>query len=156
RSRQHRFLLAAYSGAGLAIALAYTKSLIYGYSSAPWNELNHPLLVATLVVLIFGVIGARAVFVLPVSVRANWIFRLTAVHSPKAYFAAVRKSVYVLTAIPILLITIGLLFGIWPTGPALEHAVMLTLVGILAVEISLHQFRKIPFACSYLPGGSNV
>jgi hypothetical protein len=42
RSRQHRLLLAAYGGAGLAIALAYAKSLLYGYSNEPWYELNEP------------------------------------------------------------------------------------------------------------------
>ncbi|MBV9157172.1 MAG: hypothetical protein JO097_12995 [Acidobacteriaceae bacterium] len=31
RSRQHRLLLAIYGGVGLAIALAYTKSLLHGY-----------------------------------------------------------------------------------------------------------------------------
>ena len=30
------------------------------------------------------------------------------------------------------------------------------LVGILLVELLLHRFRKIPFACSYLPGKANL
>ncbi len=33
RSRQHRLLLAAYGGIGFAIALSYTKSLLYGHSA---------------------------------------------------------------------------------------------------------------------------
>ena len=42
--------------------------------------------------MVFAVIGARAVFALPISLPANWIFRITAVHSPQAYFSAARKA----------------------------------------------------------------
>lgn len=92
RSRQHRLLLAAYGGAGLAIALAYAKGLLYGYSNEPWYQLNKPLLIGSFVLLSFVVIGARAAFALPIALPANWIFRMTAVHRPADYFAAVRKS----------------------------------------------------------------
>jgi hypothetical protein len=30
---------------------------------------------------------------------------------------------------------------------------VLVLAGLLIADLSLHQFRKIPFACSWLPGG---
>ena len=33
---------------------------------------------------------------------------------------------------------------------------MLLLLAILVVQMSLQRFRKIPFACSYLPGKSNL
>jgi hypothetical protein len=49
RSRQHRLLLAAYAGIGFAIALAYARSFIYGYSEQHWNEPNKPFLVASFV-----------------------------------------------------------------------------------------------------------
>lgn len=160
RSRQHRLLLAAYGGIGLAIALAYTKGLLYGYADegngARWYQLNEPLLVGSLVLLCFCVIGARAVFALPIALPANWIFRVTTVHSPAAYFAAVRKSLFALTAIPIWIASTILYFAIWPGRPALEHMIVLVLTGVLLVERSLYQFQKIPFACSYLPGKANL
>jgi pimeloyl-ACP methyl ester carboxylesterase len=156
RSRQHRFLLAAYGGVGLAIALAYAKSLVYGYSETPWNRLNQPLLIASLVLLIFSVLGARAIFSLPMALPANWIFRITAVHSPSAYFAAVKRALYTLTVIPIVATAAVVYFSIWSGRPALEHSILLLMVGIVMVETSLYQFRKIPFACSYLPGGANI
>ncbi|HYL37283.1 MAG TPA: alpha/beta hydrolase [Bryobacteraceae bacterium] len=156
RSRQHRFLLAAYGGAGLAIALAYAKSLLYGTSRTPWYQLNRPLLVGSIVLLSFAVIAARAVFALPQALPANWVFRVTAVHSPAAYFAAVRKTLFTLTAVPIWIISAIAYFSIWPGRPALEHMLLLIPVGVLVVEISLYQFRKLPFACSYLPGGANI
>jgi cobalamin biosynthesis protein CobD/CbiB len=33
---------------------------------------------------------------------------------------------------------------------------IMVVTGILMVEISLHRFRKIPFACSYLPGKAKI
>lgn len=156
RSRQHRLLLAAYGGAGLAIALAYAKSLLYRQSAIPWDHANQPLLVGGLVLLIFSVIGTRAIFALPLALPANWIFRITAVHSPRAYFAAVRKSLVFLTAVPVWCVCAMVYLAIWPGRPALEHLLLLALVGILIVERGLYQFRKIPFACSYLPGSANV
>ena len=40
--------------------------------------------------------------------------------------------------------------------PVSKHLLVLALLGILLVEISLQAFRKIPFACSYLPGTGNL
>jgi hypothetical protein len=163
RSRQHRLLMAAYAGIGLAIALAYARDFLYGSSSFEpayrdlhWNQVNGPFLVGSLVLLFFAVIGARAVFAMPISLRANWIFRITAVHSPSAYAAAVRKSLFVLTAIPIWILSATLFFAIWPVRFAGQHVAMMLVTGFLMVEISLHRFRKIPFACSYLPGKAKV
>ena len=156
RSRQHRFLLAAYGGVGLAIALAYAKDLIYGRSRMGWNHVTFQGLIVSLVLLVFGVVGARAVFALPIALRANWIFRITAIHSPAAYYAAVRKSLVELTAVPICAVSAAAYLAIWPGPAALAHVAVLAATGVLLVDLALHQFRKIPFACSYLPGSANL
>jgi hypothetical protein len=114
------------------------------------------LLVGSLVMLFFAVTGARAVFSQPVALRANWILRLTAVQPADAYFAAVRKSLFALVAVPILLAWAALFFAIWPADAAARHMIILTVAGFLMVQTSLHGFRKIPFACSYLPGKANI
>jgi predicted permease len=163
RSRQHRLILAAYAGIALAIGLAYTRDLIYGPSSfeamqvaAAWNQPNGSFLAATMIALFFAVVGARAVFAMPIALPANWIFRLTAVRSPAAYFHAVRKSLYTVAAIPVWIAAAAALFTIWPAWAAAEHVALLVILGTLLVELSLHRFRKIPFACSYLPGKANL
>src|SRR5262249_37317978 len=79
RSRQHRMLLAVYGGIGLAIGLAYARSVVYG--KAPWNRPTFEMLVGSFVLLFFAAIGTRAVFAFPVALRANWIFRITSVHT---------------------------------------------------------------------------
>ncbi len=167
RSRQQRTILAAYAGIGLAIALTYAKILLYGDTriyaelrsqiTVPrWNQLNVPLMAAGFVLIFFSVIGMRAVFALPATLKANWIFRITAVHRPQTYFSAVRKSVYGFAAVPLWITAAIVYLCIWPPGPAAAHLVILALAGIILIERSLFEFRKIPFACSYLPGKSDL
>src|SRR5205807_5514044 len=111
----------AYGGIGLAIALAYARSFVYGYSEEHWNQPNKPFLVTSFVVLFFMIIGARAVFALPVTLACNWVFRVTAIHRPAAYFAAVRESLLALIAVPIWITSAVLYFSVWPGRAALEH-----------------------------------
>jgi len=163
RSRQHRLFLAAYAGIGLAIAFSYGRDLLYGASDVyarslgtHWNQPNVSLLMGGLVLLCFAVAGARAIFSLPVELRANWLFRLTAVHPARAYFSAVRKALVTVAVLPLWMACAATYLLIWPAVPAAEHSLVLAIAAILLVHRGLDGFRKIPFACSYLPGKSNL
>ena len=163
RSRHHRLLLAAYGGIGLGVALAYMRDLLYGlrtyermWSNPQWTRPNPQLLVGSLVMIFFVVMGGRAVFSQPIALRSNWIFRITAVEPPPAYFAAVRKSMFAILVLPVVLAWTALFFTIWPAGAAARHAIIMAVSGYLMVQLSLKGFRKIPFACSYLPGKANM
>lgn len=163
RSRQHRLILAAYGGIGLAVALAYARDLLYGASdpysqrlAAHWNQPNAPLLMAGVVLFCFAVVGARAVFSLPVALRANWIFQITAVHAASDYLSAIRKALVAVTVLPLWIVCAAAYFLIWPHRFAAQHLLVLSIAAVLLVHRSLGEFRKIPFACSYLPGKSNL
>jgi len=52
--------------------------------------------------------------------------------------------------------TAALLLWFWPWTPAVEHLLVLGILGSILADISLKGFRKIPFTCSYLPGKSKV
>ena len=47
-------------------------------------------------------------------------------------------------------------FLIWPAQSAAQHMLVLSMAAVLLVHRALDQFRKVPFACSYLPGKSNL
>jgi pimeloyl-ACP methyl ester carboxylesterase len=156
RSSQHRLLLAIYGGIGLALAVAYAKSFLEGYRQAPWHQPNVPLLIASVIPLTVIVIGVRALFALPVSLPANWIFGITAVHRPAAYFSATRRSLLLIAAIPIWIAAGVFFLAIWPPAPAIEHLLVLVVLGCMLIDLALYGFRSIPFTCSYLPGGANL
>src|SRR5205823_4334997 len=77
-------------------------------------------------------------------------------HCPADYFAAARKSLFAVTALPVWIVAAVVYFSIWPVWAALGHCIVLVATGILLVEVSLDGFRKIPFTCSYLPGKANL
>ena len=154
RSRQHRLILAAYAGIALAIALAYLKSYLYG---AAWDrDADIALLAPSVVMMVFAAIGARAVFALPISLPANWIFRVTAVHSPQAYFSASRKALAGTAVLPVWVACACVYLALWRGARPWQHLLVLGLVGSIMVWASMRRFRKIPFACSYLPGKANL
>jgi hypothetical protein len=102
------------------------------------------------------VLGLRSVFSLPVSLKANWVLQVTQLRPSEDYLAATRRAMLVMAAGPVWLVTAGLSLGLRPWHAAVEHLMVLALAGSILVDLSLLKVEKIPFACSYLPGKSNI
>ncbi len=156
RSRQHRLVLAVCGGAAFATALAFARTFLVDRSHARWNEPNAPFLIAGFLLLVCLITGMRAAFVMPLVLPANWVFRITAVHSPAAYFRAVRKSLTILGALPVWIAATAGYLAIWPLKPALAQIAVLFAGGLLLINRSLYRFGKIPFTCSWLPPGPHL
>lgn len=161
RSRQHRVILAFYAGIGFAITILFMRTpfvqkLAAASASRYWQQVSLPLLASSFVMTLFWVLGIRVVLALPMELRANWIFRVTQGRRAADYFAANRRAMYVLALTPVLSGWAAVFLSLWPWRPAVEHLVVLALLGITAAEIGLGSLHKIPFACSYLPGKSNL
>lgn len=154
RSRQHRLLIAFYSGIGVAVALAYFDSL--RQNKVPEILQINAFITASIFLLFFAILSVRVSFSFPHTLPANWIFRVTLVNRPSEYLDAVRTSIYLIAAVPIWIVGAFLFFGMWANRPALGHLVLLLVIGVFIVERSLNGFRKLPFACSYLPGKANL
>ena len=155
RSRQHRMILSFYLGIGLAVVAGYA-----GVRSArvPVGEAGisrEALFVSTLLIAL-SMMAMRVVAALPIALKANWIFRLTEVRTPEAYRTAVRRSWLALGTATIGAAIAAALFAIYPWRPVVEHLVVAALLGALLVEVFVHGFGKMPFACSYLPGKANI
>jgi hypothetical protein len=155
RSRQHRLILAAYAGIALAIALAYLKSFLYSGARSAGDTVP-ALLAPGVVMILFAAIGARAAFAFPISLPANWIFRVTAIHSPEAYFSAARKALACAAVIPVWIVSAAAYLVFRPSARLWEHVVLLALLGAILTFTCTRRFHKIPFACSYLPGKANL
>ena len=162
RSRQHRLLLAFYLGIGLAFTifllqpLATQSQLLDVPVTAELHQANTPMLAASIMLTVLGAVGARVAFALPLELRANWIFRVIGVRSVAQVRNATRRALFLISVVPIWLGSAAVCFSIWPMWQATSHLLVLSLLGILVTELSLWTFRKIPFACSYLPGKSQV
>ena len=118
------------------------------------DQANTRPLFSTFVIMTVWVVGTRVVFSMPLTLRANWIFRMTEVRGPCEYFAAIRRSLFVLAVAPVWLATALLLVWIWPWRLVAGHLVVLGLWGMIVAYVGLPGLQKIPFTCSYLPGKS--
>ena len=103
-----------------------------------------------------AVAGLRSIFSLPVSLKANWVLQVTQLSAPEHYIAATRRAMLVLATLPVWLTAAGLALCYRPWHQALEHLLILALVGSIMTDAALIGVSKVPFACSYLPGKSNV
>lgn len=153
RSRQHRLAFAFYLAIVFSIALSWVRM---ERSSPVPLPLSGEFLSATLVMMSLAVFGLRSVFSLPISLQANWMLRTTQLSSSENYVAATRCTLVLLAVAPVWLISALLSFAFRPLPHVLVHLVLLALWGWLFVEVSLINFYKVPFTCSYLPGKVHV
>jgi len=153
RSRQHRLVFAFY----LAVVFAITIRLLPQASPVGSRRpMSLEFLAATFMMMCFAVVGLRRVFSLPISLAANWVLRVTQLYSSQEYMAATRRSLLVLTVLPVWLGEALLSLSIRPMSQIVAHLAVLGLFGFIVCDISLIGFYKLPFTCSYMPGKANI
>lgn len=159
RSRQHRMILAFYWGLALAFVVLGMKAPEVQEqlgAGRGWHQPSVPLLLTSILVLCAAILGIRVVAAMPLELRANWIFQIAPVPGGARSLAAIRSALYTLGLAPVWLASAALFLSLWPWQAALGHLIALGLLGIVLTELSLVSLRKIPFACSYLPGKSRM
>jgi hypothetical protein len=133
RNKQQKLIAAFYLGLGSAILFAVlemsnTEANLVRFHS----RISLRFLVSTIVAMTVVVTGFRASFAFPVSLRANWVFRL---HQVQAAICGL----------------------IWePVGASMEHVALLGLYGTLVADLCLYGNSKLPYTCSYLPGTAQL
>jgi hypothetical protein len=147
-SGQHRMILTAYGGFGLAILLSGMIGLeaIVG----PDRLAAACFVYSHVILLVFLLIGLRHLFALPTELKANWIFRLTEGDGRRDWMLAVDRSVLFCGAAAMLAAPFPLevrLLG-W-RAPA--EVLLFTIAGLLCYESLFVEWEKLPFTCSYLP-----
>lgn len=147
RNRIHRLAVLVYAG----LALAWMAKAIGG--PEPANEAQRTLLtVYPLGLLVLSVWAMRHLFSLPAELRANWVFKVTERQGRMAWMRAVERFVFAAAVTPI--VTLGAVFVGWEAGflTAVAWAIVAALLGAITFETVFRGWRKMPFACSYLPG----
>lgn len=110
---------------------------------------------APLLLELFLLVGLRSSFAVPVDIRANWIFRVSSVRRPQEMSGAAR-SVMRLYLGALLLPVAAFELWFWPLPVASEQLAFLGLIGLLWIQCLTWNCRKIPFTCSYQPGGARL
>jgi hypothetical protein len=140
------YYLAFGSAAILVLAAAYWKSF---QALTPANGL---FLVQPLLLSFAVIVGVRVVVDRPAALEANWVFQLTETPRTARYAAGLKKAVFLKFLLPLFLCVLVLHALIWDFRTALLHAVFGLTVSGLGVVAAFFHYRKIPFACSWVPG----
>lgn len=153
RSRHHRVAFAFYLAIVLALACSAVRTVLTTPAPRP---LTGDFLMETMVMMCLAVVGLRSVFALPITLKANWMLQVTQLRPSENYIAATRRAMALMAAIPVWICAALIAFCFRPWEQVAAHMTLLALLGSVLVDLSLIGVSKIPFACSYLPGKSNV
>jgi len=159
RSRKHRVLLAFYWGVGVTLIYAVTRPTVSGLRAAalyPATGPSETYLMASLLLVSLGVGALRILIALPVTAKAEWIFRMTEFTAPAAYRKASTRFLLWWGCLPAWFLLSATALAVWPGWRSLVFVLVLGLFGLVVLEASTRALRKIPFACSYTPGRGHV
>lgn len=149
-SPRHRMSLVYYLAVGSAILfvlLAANRGSLRSLTPANGLFVVLPIIVVSTVVA-----GVRIVVDRPASLEANWIFRLTETGRPGAYAAGLKKAVLLGYVGPLFLAVFVVHAFLWDGRTAALHTAFGLVVACLVVEGAFYRYRKVPFACSWVPG----
>lgn len=153
RSRLHQFIFVVVMGCGIALLAAQIAAAVQGRSFAvgPGQAVTAAI-AAPLLLTLCITIGLRAAFLLPLDRGAGWLFRI--VDDPRTRATALGGVAWVFAVgavVPAAMLAVLLqppVLG-WSTVPA---TVLTSLAALALVELVIARWRRIPYACSYLPG----
>jgi hypothetical protein len=153
RSESHMLIVGGSTGIGIVLA---SESLFQSASAGGANRWpSAALLGIPLIVLYLLLIGLRFSFEIPVTQRANWIFRLTN-PDPSECVGLARKIMLTFLIPPLLAITLPAYIFFWGWRVGMIHTAVVAAVSMLLIEFLLVCFRKIPFTCSAPHFKSNI
>jgi hypothetical protein len=157
RSRTHLTLLSTYVGMATALVVATLIPLVVGGTMSALETPSVTLLSVPLVLYFFILFGMRALFGIPIEIKANWAFRLSAPEDRMpAVIGGVRLALLLAVVAPVA-IAAGLLgMALWGLGTGAIHLGVVAVFGTLLLDVLLVGLRKIPFACTYYPGRSRA
>ena len=158
RSRQHRAILAFYLGGGFAIVAVYLEGGM-DMLHLTWMDLlqhvNPFIPVASVLILCASWLGAGTMVSLPLDLRANWLFRVTPDQERSVCLAAARRALLTLAVLPVVAAFGALLLWFWPWRPAIEHLLLLGLLGSVPLT-SRAAFGRFLSPVLICPGKSKV
>ncbi len=154
RSMFHKMRFASYMATSIAIILIVLVSSSRGIHV--FSSVNKTLLSIPLILSFFMLLGIRVIANIPITVEANWIFKLTEGVGKKNYFLGFKKGIFIFVLCPLFIFLFLFYSFLWEWQLALFHCLYGLVISFLFMEILFFNYRKIPFACSYLPGKAKL
>ena len=157
RSGLHQVVFCSLSAIGAAVAI--NSAIGFGIGSTPraqaaiaWRFVE-AILEMPLIFFFFSIAGVRTALLLPLDVRANWMFRLTEDPATKPQLlASIERSLIWLAIVPGVALTFVVQSIVLGATTAVRASLPTALLGLVLVEWVLRRWHRIPFTCTYIPG----
>lgn len=154
RSENHMLIIGGFTGIGVVLA---SETLVQSASVRGANQWpSAALLSIPFIILYLLLTGLRLSFDIPVTQRANWIFRVRANANATECVGLARKVMLAFLIPPLLAIVLPTYGFVWGWRVGVIHTAVIAAASMLLIEILLVSFRKIPFTCSAPRFKSNI
>jgi hypothetical protein len=148
RSAPHRTIIGIAVAAGLTHALmvlAHSDGRSLEIQTTPVGVFGISIML--LLVLLAGVAYAVAV---PAELAANWTIQMAWLGDERSYLAGVKRAAMLLVAV-LLVLMLPLHVALLGIAVAIVHSLLGLLLAVAALDALFLPYRKLPFACSYVP-----
>jgi hypothetical protein len=156
RSQPHRTYFGGYLGTGLAFVVMGLVSAFSRYGAGAVRVRGWELLSIPLVMSFFILLGFRVVFSIPSDLRANWMFKLADGNRVPECLRGVRKAMFFLGIVPLLVTLLPLYIYWWGWQNASLHTIYWLILALILLNILVMRLDKIPFTCPNIPGKANL
>ena len=152
RSAPHRMIVAVSVAAALTLP-SIMLILARAYEQTPGSSTPNGYFSMQISVILALIAGFRYAVGVPAELAANWTIRLAWDGDERAYLAGAKRAAVLIAVFLPLLILLPLHVALFGLLPALVHSLVGCLFGIAALDVLFLWYRRVPFACSYLPMG---
>ncbi len=150
RSAPHRMILAVSVAAAVALPfVTLVRGNVPGHVAVASTPLG--LFGIQIMVLSSFLTAFRYAVTVPAELASNWSIRMAWLGDERGYLAGAKRAALVSLVMLPLLALLPLHVALFGPRTALVHSLSGVLFGVLALDALFLGYRKLPFACSYLP-----
>lgn len=150
RSEPHRLVLAVSVAAAATLPVVV---LVREGSLGPGSIASRPVGFFAIQTMVLSALiaGFRYAVLVPAELSANWSLRMAWLGDERAYLAGARRAATLLLIVAPLLLLLPLHIALFGPGMALLHTLFGWLFAVTALDAVFLGYRKLPFACTYVP-----
>ncbi len=154
RSSQHILYLGFFLATGIAVSAMVFISALHIHKPSEIAQRDEMFLLAPRLLAFILLAGIKVSSAIPVDLDANWIFRLSPQQLVRRQLRSLRAFVFIVFILPVFVISGLFYLSIWDWHRVLLHSCYGVVLSLIVMEVFFRKFAKIPFTCSYLPGGA--
>jgi hypothetical protein len=154
RSSQHILYLGFFLAIGISVSAMVFISALHIHKPSEIGQRDEMLLLVPRLLAFILLAGMKVSSAIPVDLEANWIFRLSPQQQIKRQLRGFRVFMFGVFILPVFIISGLLYLSIWDGHRVLLHSYYGAVLSLIVMEVLFRHCAKIPFTCSYLPGGA--